>query len=39
MCWVQNDEHVPDPKLSAEVGMEFFIATEMYGGRKRRHKL
>ena len=34
----QNDKHVPDPKSSMEVGTEFFIATETYGGREHRHK-
>ena len=39
MHWVWNDEHVPDPKSSTEVGTEFFIAMEMYGGRECRCKL
>ena len=38
MHWVWNDEHVPDRKLSAEVGTEFFIAMETYGGREHRRK-
>ena len=35
--WVWNDERVPDSKSSVEVGTEFFIATETYGGRNHRH--